>query len=77
MREWDESRRRNAAVYEHTRISEEIAEQTRDNAKSMGNTGYLLFIVAVIFFMPFAESCIELYNTLAGYLHGIAGMLGF
>ncbi|WP_042778355.1 hypothetical protein [Sinorhizobium fredii] len=77
MREWDESRRHNAAVYEQTRINEENAEQTRDNSKSMSNTGYLLFILAVIFFKPVAEYCIELYNTVGGYLHGIAGMLGF
>lgn len=77
MHPWQDDRRRFAAIDEQNRINEEIAEADRSATRSGGGFGYVLFIVAVIFFKPFAEFCIELYNTLAGYLHGIASVLGF
>lgn len=77
MHPWQDDRRRFAAIDEQNRINEEMAEADRSDAGRRGGLGYLLFIGAVIFFKPAAEYCIELYNTIASYLSGIAGVLGF
>ena len=77
MHPWQDDRRRIAALDEQNRINEEMAEADRAEGRTGGGLRYLLFMLAIIFFKPFAEYCIELYNTVGGYLHGIAGMLGF
>ncbi|MCA1371047.1 hypothetical protein I6F15_27260 [Bradyrhizobium sp. BRP14] len=77
MQHWDDSRRYTAALQEQERVNEEMAERARAESKKGGNFGFLLFVGAVILFKPAAEYCIELYNTVTGYLSGIAGVLGF
>ncbi|WP_430442477.1 hypothetical protein [Shinella sp.] len=74
---WNDSRRYQAALHQQAQINEEAAEQARAESKKGGGFGYLVFIVAVIFFKPFAEYCIDLYNTLAGYAHSLAAAFGF
>ncbi|WP_139015848.1 hypothetical protein [Ensifer aridi] len=77
MHDWDEARRYNGALQEQIRINEEIAESSKADARPGEAKWVVLFLLAVIFFKPAAEYCIELYNTIAGYLSGIAGVLGF
>jgi hypothetical protein len=77
MHPWDDPRRYNAALHEQARINEEAAEHARAESKRGGNLGFLLFIIAVIFFKPFAEYCFELYRTVAGCVQSLAGVVGF
>lgn len=74
---WNDSRRYQAALHQQAQINEEAAEQARTESKKGGGFGYLVFIIAVIFFKPFAEYCIDLYNTLGGYAHSLAAAFGF
>ena len=74
---WQDDRRRFAAMDAQNRLNEEMAENDRAESKKGGGFGYLVFMVAFIFFKPFAEYCIDLYNTLAGYAHSLAALLGF
>ncbi|WP_312420687.1 hypothetical protein [Shinella sp.] len=73
---WQDDRRRFAAMDAQNRLNEEMAENDRVEAKKGGGFGYLVFMVAVIFFKPFAEYCIDLYNMLAGYAHSLASVFG-
>ena len=74
---WQDDRRRFAAMDAQNRLNEEMAESDRAEAKKGSGFGYLVFMAAVIFFKPFADYCIDLYNTLAGYAQSIGGMFGF
>ncbi|MBN9056723.1 MAG: hypothetical protein J0H80_23840 [Rhizobiales bacterium] len=76
MHPWNDTRRYQAALHQQAQINEEAAEHARAESKG-GGFGYLLFMVAVIFFKPFAEYCIDLYNSLAGYAQTFSGMFGF
>lgn len=76
MRNLDEARRLNGALHEQIRINEEIAEQSKPDAKPGEAKWAVLFILAVIFIKPFAEYCIDLYNTLAGYAQSLGTMFG-
>ncbi|CAK7261646.1 MULTISPECIES: hypothetical protein [unclassified Shinella] len=73
---WQDDRRRSAAMDAQHRHNEEMAESDRTETKKGGGFGYLVFMVTVIFFKPFAEYCIDLYNTLAGYAHSLAALFG-
>ena len=77
MHPWDDDRRRFAAMDAQNRLNEEMAERDRAESEKGGGFGYLLFIVAVIFFKPFAEDCIDLYNTLAGCVRSLGNLFGF
>ncbi|WP_457661953.1 hypothetical protein [Sinorhizobium medicae] len=77
MHPWNDTRRYQAALHQQAQINEEAEEHARAESKKGGGFGYLLFIVAVIFFKPFAEYCIDLYNTLAGYVHSLGSVFGF
>ncbi|CAN7755548.1 hypothetical protein C6558_36520 [Ensifer sp. NM-2] len=77
MQPWNDPHRYQAALHEQNRINEEMAEQARIESMKGSNLGYLLFIVAVIFFKPFAEDCIDLYNTLAGCVRSLGNLFGF
>ena len=77
MRNLDEARRMNGAIQEQMRINDEIAEQSKSGAKPGEAKWAILFILLVIFIKPFAEYCIDLYNTLAGYAHSLAAAFGF
>ena len=77
MHPWNDPSRYQAALLQQTQINEEAAEQARAESKKGGGFGYLVFLVAVIFFKPFAEYCVDLYNTLAGYVHSLRALLGF
>ena len=77
MHPWNVPSRYQAALHQQTQINEEAAEQARAESKKGGGFGYLVFLVAVIFFKPFAEYCVDLYNTLAGYVHSLRALLGF
>lgn len=77
MHPWNDPSRYQAALHQQAQINEEAAEQARAESKKGGGFGYLLFLVAVIFFKPFAEYCIDLYNTLAGYAQSLGAMFGF
>lgn len=72
-----DDRRRSAAMDAQNQVNEEMAEQARVDAKEGGSFGSLMFMLAVIFLKPFAEYCIDLYDTLAGYAHSLAALLGF
>jgi hypothetical protein len=74
---WQDDRRRFAAMDAQNQLNEEMAEQARAESKKGGGFGYLAFILVVIFFKPFAEYCIDLYNTLAGYVHSLGNVFGF
>ena len=74
---WQDDRRRFAAMDEQNRLNEEMAESDRAESKKGGGFGFLVFIVAVIFFKPFAEYCIAYYDTLAGYAHSVGALFGF
>ncbi|MCW5712407.1 hypothetical protein [Shinella sp.] len=74
---WGDDRRYQAALHEQAQINEEIAAQGRAEAKKGGGLSFIVFIGAVIFFKPFVEYCIDLYNTLAGYAHSLAASFGF
>lgn len=76
MHPWNDPSRYQAALHQQTQINEEAAEQARAESKKGGGFGYLVFLVAVIFFKPFAEYCIDLYNTLAGYVQSLGTLLG-
>ncbi|RWX74883.1 hypothetical protein EPK99_23650 [Neorhizobium lilium] len=76
MHPWEDDRRRFGAIDEQKRINEEMARDDRRSGGSRGGVGYLLFIVAVIFFKPFAEFCVELYNNIAGHVHHIGTLIG-
>ncbi|MBN9032509.1 MAG: hypothetical protein J0I23_22175 [Rhizobiales bacterium] len=77
MRNLDEARRLNGAVHEQIRINDEIADQSKSDAKPGEAKWAVLFILAVIFFKPVAEYSIDLYNTLAGYAQSLGAILGF
>ena len=77
MHPWDDPRRYQAAIHQQDQINEEAADRARAESKKGGGFGYLVFMVAVIFFKPFAEFCIDLYNTLAGYTRSLGAMFGF
>lgn len=77
MRDLDEARRYGGALQEQIRINEEIGESSKPNAKPGETKWVVLFVLAVIFFKPFAEYCIELYGSASSYLHGLSAMLGF
>ena len=77
MQHWGDNRRYTAALQEQEHVNEELAARARSASKKGDNLGFLLFIVAVIFFKPFAEHCIELYGSATSYLHGLTAMLGF
>ena len=76
MRNLDEARRLNGAIHEQIRINEEIAEQSKSDAKPGEAKWAILFILVVIFIKPIAEYCIDLYNTLAGYAQSLGAFLG-
>lgn len=73
---WQDDRRRVAAMDAQNQLNDEMAKQARAESKKAGGFGYLLFILAVIFFKPFAEYCIDLYNTLAGYAQSVGALFG-
>ncbi|KQY73941.1 hypothetical protein ASD52_26280 [Ensifer sp. Root142] len=77
MNPWGDDRRYQAALHQQAQINEEAAEHARNEAKKGGGFGFLVFMVAVIFFKPFAEYCIDLYNTLAGCVHSLGSLFGF
>ena len=77
MHPWDDPRRYQAALHQQAQIDEEAEKQARTESKKGGNLGFLLFILAVIFFKPFVEYCMQLYNTIVGYLNDLGGMVGF
>lgn len=77
MRNLDEARRLNGAMHEQIRINEEITEQFKSDAKPGEAKWAILFILVVIFFKPFAEYCIDLYNTLVGYAQSLGALFGF
>ena len=76
MRNLDEARRLNGAMHEQIRINEEIAEQSQSDAKPGEARWAILFMLVVIFLKPFAEYCIDLYNTLAGYAQSLGALFG-
>lgn len=77
MNHWGDDRRYQAALHQQAQINEDVAERGRAEAKKGGEFSFLLFLVAVVFFKPFAEYCIDLYNTLAGYAQSFGAMFGF
>ncbi len=77
MHPWNDPRRYQAALHQQAQINEEAAKHARAESKKGGGFGYLVFILAVIFFKPFAEYCIDLYNTLAGYAQSLGALFGF
>ncbi|WP_156408377.1 MULTISPECIES: hypothetical protein [unclassified Ensifer] len=77
MYPWDEDRRRAAAIDMQNRLNEPMAEKAKQSVKPGDNRKFLVFMVVVIFFKPFAEYCIHLYNTLAGYVHSLGSVFGF
>ncbi len=77
MNHWGDDRRYQAALHQQAQINEDVAERGRAEAQKGGGFSFLLFILAVVFFKPFAEYCIDLYNTLAEYVHGLGALLGF
>lgn len=77
MHPWNDPSRYQAALHQQAQINEEAAEHARAESKKGGGFGYLVFMVAVISFKPLAEYCIDLYNTLAGYVHSLGALLGF
>lgn len=77
MHPWNDPSRYQAALHQQAQINEEAAEHARAESKKGGGFGYLLFILAVIFFKPFAEYCIDLYNMLAGYAQSLGALFGF
>lgn len=77
MRDLDEARKFGGALQEQIRINEDIAKSSNPNAKAGEAKWVVLFILAVIFFKPFAEHCIELYDSASSYVHGFSAMLGF
>ena len=77
MRNLDEARRLNSALHEQIRINDEIAEQSKPDAKPGEAKWAVLFILAVVFIKPVADYCVDLYNTLAGYAQSLSAMLGF
>jgi len=76
MRNLDEVRRLNGALQEQMRINEEVAEQSKSDAKPGEAKWAVLLLLAVVFLKPVAEYCIDLYKTAAGYVHGLADMIG-
>lgn len=77
MHPWNDPSRYQAALHQQTQINEEAAEHARAESRKGGGFGYLVFMVAVVFFKPFVEYCIDLYNTLAGYAHSLPAIFGF
>ncbi len=77
MRNLDEARKYDGALQEQIRINEDIAKSSKPNAKPGEAKWVVLFILAVIFFKPFAEYFIELYGSATSYLHGLSATLGF
>lgn len=76
MNHWGDNRRYQAALHQQAQINEEAAAHGRAVAKKGGGFGFLMFMIAVIFFKPFAEYCIELYDTLAGYAQSLGALFG-
>lgn len=76
MRNLDEARRLNGAMHEQIRINEEIADQSKSDAKPGETKWAILFILVVIFIKPVADYCIDLYNTVAGYAHSLGALVG-
>ena len=76
MRYWGDDRRYHAALYQQAQINEKAEARDRHEAKKGGGFAFLMFVLAIIFFKPFAEYCIDLYDTLAGYAHSLAALLG-
>lgn len=76
MNHWGDDRRYQAALHQQAQINEEAAEHARAESKKGGSFGFLVFMVAVIFFKPFAEYCIGLYDTLAGYARNLGALFG-
>lgn len=72
-----DDRRRFAAMDAQNQVNQEMAEQARVDSEKGGGFGCLMSMLTVIFFKPFAEYCIDLYDTLAGYAHSLAALLGF
>jgi len=77
MRNLDEARRLNGAMHEQIRINEEIAEQSKSDAKPGEAKWAILFILIVILIKPIADYCIDLYNTLVGYAQNLGALFGF
>lgn len=77
MNHWGDHRRYQTALHQQAQINEEAAEHACAESKKGGGFGFLVFIVAVIFFKPFAEYWIALYDTLAGYAHSVGNLFGF
>ncbi|WP_313526198.1 hypothetical protein [Shinella sp.] len=77
MRNLDEARRLNGAMHEQIRINEEIAEQSKSDAKPGEAKWAVVFILVVIFIKPFADYCSDLHNTLAGYAQSLSALFGF
>lgn len=76
MYPWDEGRRRAAAADMQDRMNREIAEKAKLISGPGDNRRFLVFVLAIIFFKPFAEYCIDLYNTLAGYAQSLGALFG-
>lgn len=77
MHPWDDPRRYQAAIHEQVRINDEMAERDRAELKKAGSGfGFAVFMVIVIFFKPLAEYCIELYDTIAGYVSSLGTLVG-
>lgn len=74
MYHWDYERRRFAAMDAQNRLNAEAAEEARRSYQLGDNRRLLLFMLAVIFFKPFAEYCIDLYNTFAGYAQSLGAL---
>jgi len=77
MRYWGDDRRYHAALHQQAQLNEEAAARDRNEAKKGGGFAFLMFVLAVIFFKPFSEYYIDLYDALAGYAHSLAALLDF
>lgn len=77
MNPWGDDRRYQAALHQQAQINEEAAQHAREEAEKGGGFGFMVFMGAVIFFKPFAEYCVDLYNTVAGYVRSLGIVFGF
>ena len=73
---WNDPRRYQAALHLQAQANDEAAEQARTESGKSSGVGLLVFMPVVIFFKPIAEYFIDLYNTLAGYVHSLGALFG-
>lgn len=77
MYPWDDDRRRASAIDMQNLMNDELAEKARQSLKPGDNRRFLVFMLAVIFFKPFAEYCISLYDEIAAYVQNLGALFGF